>query len=264
MRSLTQLKESENKQNPRSPIVRSEVKTPLSVKNKAVLDDPLEIGYTSLLAQNETLKKLAKERREEIDQLDKDITKRIAEIDDLTDEKIKKATRYADEIISDANSKKTDVEGMLAQAKVLEFNAKAKNKELDGLIDKIEKRLEVVEASERSIKRNKAEVIVQLNEAKEKTVKSGDLLNRLTIMFLTALRYTEAIGKISDDFLDTISQNIEKTDKMYQQVIQIQEQNKAKELINIEKADELDIKQNWLLDREKTISRTEKEVKRRI
>lgn len=263
MRSLTQLKESENK-NPRSPIVKSEIKTPLSVKNKEVSTDLGEIKHTSLLEKNEVLNKLARDKQAEIAKLDKDITKRLEDVEELADGIVKKAKQRADEMMDNAKNKRTMVDGMYEQAKVLQFNAEAKNRELDDLIDKMEVRLGVIESNEESIKRNKKEVLNQLGKAKEDSSKANEYLNKLTLLFLSALKYVESIQGISDEFIDVISQNIEKADRMYLQVTQVAEENKTKENLNIERSKELDIKQNWLLDREKTISRSEREVKRSI
>ena len=264
MKSIQRIKEITSGSDVSRKIIERVVRTPFSIKKAEERDDPDVKRQNVSKSQLNKLNKTIADKTKELTLLEDRISIESGEAVKSVGFVVTEAKKKANEIIKNAESTSKRAEELIKKAeqtsrdlsireqRLVELGADIKSKSLA-----LDGRAARVKSEETLVRGNVVDTETNLKEAQK-------LLAVMASLLLVAVKRVESLTSIDSSVLNIISQNIEKTDKMYREVKIMESSIRDGIRVSDEKLDVLSKKERLIKDRQGELVRAEKEVKRKI
>jgi hypothetical protein len=263
VKSISKIKDSFREQSP----VQEPVKSPVTLTSKridSIRKDPKVIEEITTNVQRLKILQEIKKQTKKLNDLNKTIEDKVNQAASSGDVIIDAAKKRADLITTEAERKRGTAETLLSKAVALEKTLDTKGKELKDLEDKI-----LGDGREVNTKKldlaNRTIVVAQQETKAQKDLKEAiDLVKRITGLFLAAMETAEAVDTIGSQILDNYYKKADEIGKMYAEVQKLQAIVESGHKYNETRSKELDDQAILIKDRQETLIRSEKEIRRKL
>lgn len=261
MRSISTIKSAVDKRPEDKPIPEKKtLKTPATVRAKQKKDDSTLKLQKQLERKARALQEAIKKKNRNLSEIRDEIIEKTEKAIEAGDEIIDAAKKRADSIISVARSDRD-------KAKAVRIKAEKQGQELDKFEEKLKKTKEQTDMIQKNVSNNLKTSKKTLQVAQDKDARSTKKLNQaqesLDSMFTLLFAVIEKVLPIAENndvLLQTISTNMSKADKMYSQLLNMENAVRIEKEVNKQKAVKLNEKEIWLKDRQQMLIRSTKEL----
>lgn len=266
MRSISKIKSAVDKRDNERYIISPSITVEKAPRTARNLKNSDEVGVTRQTEEQALTGKLAALQKA-VGKGNKDLNQIRDEIIQKTEKSINAGGEIIDAAKKRANSIAKDARVDRGKAKVILGKAEKQGQELDEFKKKLDKTKEEIDIIQKNVSNTLKDTNKTLKVAKEKDKKSSkklnqsqETLNSMLTLLLVVIEEVIPMAENSDALLQTISTNLSKADKMYLQILDMENAVRIEKEINEERSKELDKKEVWLKDRQNMLTRSTKEV----